>query len=60
MNIAKVVGIIKLQSKYIHSLYSVVYVILCLAVFVELLLVTDGQKYGQKDRHTATAYTALV
>ena len=34
--------------------------ILGLAIFVELRLVTDGQTDGQTDRHTMTAYTALA
>jgi len=37
---------------------GVIYVILCLAVLVELRLVTDRQTGGQTDRHRAMASTA--
>jgi len=41
-------------------LCGVVSVILGLAIFVQLRLVTDGQTDGQTDRHTMTAYTVLA
>ena len=40
--------------------YGVVSLILCLAIFVQLRLVTDGQTDRQTDRHTMTANTALA
>ena len=39
---------------------GVVSVILGLAIFVELRLVTDGRTDGQTDRHTMTANTVLA
>jgi len=38
--------------------YGVVYVILGLAIFVELRLVTDRKTDRRTDRHKTTAYTA--
>ena len=40
--------------------YAVLSVILGLAVFVQLRLVTDGQTDRRTDRHTMTANTALA
>ena len=40
--------------------YAIFGVILGLAIFVQLRLVTDGQTDGQTDRHTMTANTALA
>ena len=40
------------------ELYDVVCVILYLAFFVELRLVTDGRTDRRTDGHTTTAYTA--
>ena len=40
--------------------YCVVSLILGLAIFVQLRLVTDGRTDGQTDRHTMTANTALA
>ena len=40
--------------------YAVLSVILGLAIFVQLRLVTDGRTDGQTDRHTMTANTALA
>ena len=37
-----------------------VFVILCLAVFVQYRLVRDRRTVGRTDRHTTTAYTALA
>ena len=41
-------------------LYAVLNVILGLAIFVQLRLVTDGQTDGRTDGHTMTADTALA
>jgi len=40
--------------------YAVLTVILGLAVFVQLRLVSDGQTDGQTDRYTMTANTVLA
>ena len=40
--------------------YGVIIVILGLAIFVQLRLVTDRQTDGRTDRHTMTANTALA
>ena len=49
------------SENYIHwAIYTVLSVILGLAIFVQLRLVTDGQTDGQADRHTMTANTALA
>ena len=40
--------------------YAVLIVILGLAIFVQLRLVTDGRTDGQTDRHPMTANTALA
>ena len=40
--------------------YDVLNVILDLAIFVQLRLVTDGQTDGQTDGHTMTANTVIA